>query len=206
MADRRLIALGCLSLLLAGCGQAAGSPDASTGDSSTSSSVRPSGSASASAPAAPDAPDARPAPARLVIPDVDLDERLIGLDLASDGALEVPDDPDRAGWFTGGGRPGGAGPTVLAGHVDSTDGPAVFAGLTELEAGDEVHVDDAGGQRVTYRVDRATDHPKGTFPTEEVFGATASDELRLITCTGDWDSVASQYTDNHVVYASAVAG
>lgn len=120
--------------------------------------------------------------------------------------MEVPSDPDRVGWFTGGGRPGGDGPTVVAGHVDSKEGPAVFAGLTRLKVGDEVHLDDQDGRRVTYRVDRATDYPKGTFPTEEVFGATADDTVRLITCTGEWDSVASQYTDNRVVYASAVSG
>lgn len=153
-----------------------------------------------------DVPGERPAPARLVIPEIDLDEQLIGLGLASDGAMEVPEDADRAGWFTGGGRPGGHGPTVVAGHVDSTEGPAVFGDLTELDVGDEIHVDDAAGNRVSYRVDRVADHAKGEFPTEDVFGATATDELRLITCGGDWDSVASQYTDNHVVHASAVPG
>lgn len=203
MPDRRAIAVACLSLLLAGCGQAGEAPQEGSADGATTGAA----TASSSAPSTTDAPVAggsRPAPARLVVPSVDLDERLIGLGLAPDGAMEVPEDPARAGWFTGGGRPGGPGPTVVAGHVDSTDGPAVFGDLTALSAGDEVHLEDAKGTRVTYRVDRATDYPKGTFPTEQVFGATADDELRLITCTGEWDSVASQYTDNRVVYASAV--
>lgn len=120
--------------------------------------------------------------------------------------MEVPKDPNRAGWFTGGGRPGGPGPTVLAGHVDSTQGPAVFGSLGELDAGDEVVVEGTDGSTNTYRVDRVEDYPKGDFPTEEVFGATTDDQLRLITCTGEWDSVGSSYTDNKVAYATAVRG
>ncbi len=204
MPDRRYLGVVCLSLALVGCGGAGdATPDGPSSGEPRTSTATPVPSASAGS---PDAPGARPVPARLVIPAIELDERLIGLGLASDGAMEVPEDPDRAGWFTGGGRPGGHGPTVVAGHVDSTEGPAVFGDLTRVEKGDEVHVDDAKGARVTYRVDRVTDHSKGEFPTEEVFGATAADELRLITCGGDWDSVASQYSDNHVVHASAVPG
>jgi hypothetical protein len=51
-------------------------------------------------------------------------------------------------------------PTVLAGHVDDQDGPAVFFRLPEL---------------------------------------------RLITCTGPWDSLAQSYSGNHVVFLSPQA-
>ncbi|WP_018157131.1 class F sortase [Demetria terragena] len=132
-------------------------------------------------------------------------EPLIGLGLAKDGAMEVPSDPDRVGWFTGGGRPGGPGPTVLAGHVDSRTGPAVFYKLTSLKPGDRVTVTRGDGQKVIYRVTRTQDVPKDTFPTEAVFGASAGDELRLITCTGQWDRVNQTHLDNRVVWAQAVS-
>lgn len=144
------------------------------------------------------------APTRLRVPSIGLDEPLIDLGLTADGTLDVPAEPGEVGWFTGGGTPGGRGPTVLAGHVDSTRGPAVFARLTELRVGDTVEVDTEDGRTVTYQVDRVADHPKEDFPTVEVFGATATDQLRLVTCTGFWDPQAGSYVDNRVVHASPV--
>ncbi|MDQ3527559.1 MAG: sortase [Actinomycetota bacterium] len=145
------------------------------------------------------------APSRLIIPAMDLDEGLIDLGIASDGSMEVPEDAAEVGWFTGGGRPGGKGPTVLAGHVDDQDGPAVFFRLPELQPGDEVQVESADGAQTTYVVDRAAEYSKGKFPTGEVFGATMDDQLRLITCTGPWDSLAQSYSGNHVVFLSPQA-
>jgi len=151
-------------------------------------------------PDAATAPQEPAAPSRLTVPRLDLDEGLIDLGIASDGSMEVPEDAAEVGWFTGGGRPGGRGPTVLAGHVDDQDGPAVFFRLPELQPGYEVQVESADGSRVTYVVDRAAEYSKGQFPTAEVFGATMDDQLRLITCTGPWDSLAQSYSGNHVVF------
>jgi hypothetical protein len=66
--------------------------------------------------------------------------------------MQVPDDFGRAGWFVGGPAPEQVGPAVIAGHVDSSSGPAVLYRLGRLGAGDEgrrhtwvilVHGDDA---------------------------------------------------------------
>lgn len=140
-------------------------------------------------------------PVRVVIPALGLDEALIDLGIAEDGTMEVPVEYDEVGWFTGGGRPGGTGPTVIAAHVDSPTGPAVFQSLRDLAAGDTVEVQDADGRTHSYRVTEAADYPKSAFPTARVFGATARDELRLITCGGIFDRNAGSYVDNHVVYA-----
>lgn len=156
----------------------------------------------AGTPAAPTAGDVA-APATLRIAALGLEEDLVDLGLAEDGSMEVPADPARAGWFTGGGRPGGFGPTILAGHVDSDTGPAVFFPLTQLRPGDLVEVERADGVSVVYEVTEVADYAKGDFPTAQVFGATREDTLRLITCTGPWDSLAQSYEDNHVVYATA---
>lgn len=116
--------------------------------------------------------------------------------------MEVPTDFADVGWFTGGGRPGGIGPTVIAGHVDSASGPAVFARLSDLVVGDTVRVTDVAGTPFDYVVTRVGDYAKAHFPTAEVFGATATDELRLITCTGLFDRSVGHYEDNRVVFAS----
>lgn len=143
-------------------------------------------------------------PQRLVVEDIGVDESLIDLGIAPDGAMEVPVDAADAGWFTPGGRPGGNGPTVIAGHVDSPTGGGVFARLTELEPGDRIQVMGADGEQLEYAVTEVGDHAKDTFPTERVFGATGRDTLRLITCTGLWDEGALSYVDNRVVYAEPV--
>jgi LPXTG-site transpeptidase (sortase) family protein len=140
-------------------------------------------------------------PTSVEVPAIGLAEPLIDLGLQPDGSMEVPTDFDDVGWFTGGGRPGGIGPTVIAGHVDSLAGPAVFSRLTELLEGDTVRVVDAAGRTFDYVVYRVGDYAKADFPTTEVFGALPTDELRLITCTGLFDRSVGHYEDNRVVFA-----
>ncbi|QNE45309.1 class F sortase [Frigoribacterium sp. NBH87] len=118
--------------------------------------------------------------------------------------MEVPVDADDVGWFTGGGRPGGRGPTVVAGHVDSASGPAVFARLDELVVGDEVVLTDVDGGVARYVVSEVVDVPKAEFPTARVFGAQPTDELRLITCGGVFDRGSGHYDQNRVVFADRV--
>ncbi len=144
---------------------------------------------------------APPAPVRVAVPVLGLDEPLIELGVDDDGAAEVPADYDAAGWFAPGGRPGAVGPTVLMGHVDSTTGPAVFHRLTELAPGDRVDVGLADGGTASYRVTAVDRYPKDVFPTFAVFGATLDDVLRLVTCGGEFDRDAGSYRENLVVTA-----
>jgi hypothetical protein len=79
-------------------------------------------------------------PARLEIPAIGVSSSLVRLGLEPDGAMQVPDDYQVAGWFTGGPQPGQLGPAVIAGHVDSRTGPAVFYRLRDLRPGDQIRV------------------------------------------------------------------
>lgn len=146
------------------------------------------------------------APANVTIASIDLSEPLIDLGITAEGDMEVPVYYDDVGWFTGGGRPGGHGPTVIAAHVDSTTGPGIFHRLHELGEGDAVEVTDAAGTVFRYAVTEVADYVKADFPTVDVFGATAADELRLITCGGVFDPASATYDENRVVYAERVAG
>lgn len=142
------------------------------------------------------------APAAVAIPAIGVRSDLLHLGIAPDGSAEVPADYARAGWFRGGGRPGVIGPTVLLGHVDSVDGPAVFHRLRDLGAGDVVEVTTADGTLARYAVERVERVAKDEFPTFAVFGATQDDVLRLVTCAGAFDRGARSYTDNLVVHAT----
>lgn len=143
-------------------------------------------------------------PDRIVISAIDVDADVIDLGLQADGSMEVPSDFDQAGWFSPGPRPGRVGPAVIAGHVDSRDGPAVFFRLAELEIGDEIEVHGEGGDVVTFAVREVEQHPKDAFPTERVYAGTPGAELRLVTCGGVFDATERSYRDNIIVFAHRV--
>jgi len=145
------------------------------------------------------------APVHLSIPSLGVSTSLVDLGLTDDGALEVPRAYDVAGWFTGGPPPGERGPAVVAGHLDSKDGPGVFAHLPRLVAGDRIEVDRADGSTVAFEVTGTQQTAKEGFPTEAVYGPTAGAELRLITCGGAFDHDSGHYRDNVVVFARLVA-
>jgi len=163
----------------------------------------------ADAPADPPAAAARVAPAarpaRLVIPSLGVSTRLETLGLQRDGSLAAPRDPDRAGWWSGGPRPGRRGAAVIAGHVDSRTGPAVFARIGRLRRGDRIVVVDRAGRRHRFSVRAKEDHPKHAFPTQRVYGRTRGPTLRLITCSGAFDRGSGHYESNLVVYAALAA-
>src|SRR4029453_726301 len=119
-----------------------------------------------------------------------------------DGALTPPKNFAKAGWYADGTRPGDVGPAVIAGHVDSKRGPAVFYKLRELQAGDLIAVP-RGGKTVRFRVVSTAWYPKKSFPTTQVYGPTPDRQLRLITCGGVFDHTLRSYKENLVVYAVA---
>ena len=145
----------------------------------------------------------RSRPLALTIPSIGIDrEPLVALGKEPDGSLEVPSDPSRAGWFAPGSAPGQIGPAVLAGHVDSQDGPAVFYRLSELRLGAVVEVARADGRTARFAVDKVERYAKDRFPTTAVYGGTTHRaELRLITCGGRFDTRTGHYTDNVVAFA-----
>ena len=141
-------------------------------------------------------------PVRLQIPAIGVSTDLVRLGLAPDGTMEVPKKWEEAGWYTRGPRPGENGPAVIAGHVDSTSGPAVFFHLRDLRAGDKVLVTRADHSVVHFVIDRLQSFPKASFPTGAVFAPTPVPALRLITCTGPFDETARSYLENLVAFAS----
>lgn len=153
-------------------------------------------------PAPPGRAEARPV--SLEIPALDLNRTLLAVGLAADRTLEVPpfEQADQPGWYERFPAPGDRGPAVIVGHLDSPDGPAVFAKLDTLDAGDEVRVRRTDGRTAVFVVDRVAAYPKDDFPSHLVYGDLDHPGLRLITCGGPYDAGAGGYQDNTVVYAS----
>ncbi len=144
-------------------------------------------------------------PVRIEIPDLGVRAPIIRLGLNADRSLEVPTDFGDAGWWSGGPRPGEPGPAVIAGHVDSQTGPAVFYRIRDLRPGNEIVVVGRDGSRARFDVIGSEQYPKTDFPTARVYGATKRPTLRLITCGGAFDSSTGHYVDNTVVFARAAA-
>jgi len=157
-----------------------------------------------SAPGAPVELAAVAAPGRLVpvelrIPRIGVRTGIVGLHLDRSGALAPPSSFGVAGWY--GAVPGQPGPAVLAGHVDSRRGPAVFFRLAALQAGDPVLVRRSDGRTLRYVVTSVARYPKVRFPAAQVYEIRPDSELRLITCGGTFDAAARSYRDNIVVTA-----
>ncbi|MEV4455030.1 class F sortase [Microbispora sp. NPDC049633] len=147
-------------------------------------------------------------PVMLEIPKIGVRTTLMTLGKNPDGTLEVPplDRVDEAGWYRLGPAPGSRGPAVIAGHVDSKEGPGVFFRLGDLRPGDTVRISRKDRSQVVFEVDSLERVPKDRFPTRKVYGMVGFPGLRLITCGGDFDTARGHYRDNVIVYAHLVAG
>ena len=143
-------------------------------------------------------------PVRVEIPAIGVSSSLVRLGLNPDRTMEVPGDFQVAGWFTGAPQPGQLGPAVIAGHVDSQTGPAVFYRLRDLRPGDQIRVVRADRRVVRFKVDSLASYPKQSLPPDAVYGATTTPALRLITCAGSFDRSSRSYRDNLVVSATRV--
>ena len=114
--------------------------------------------------------------------------------------LEVPA-VDRIGWYRFGARPGEAGATVLAGHVDFGGEAGVFWKLRESRIGDEVEVELEDGSTRTYVVTDVTLYDKTELPNDELFRRSGDETIHLITCGGTFDRIQRSYRGNVVVTA-----
>ncbi|MEU6883874.1 class F sortase [Streptomyces viridosporus] len=149
------------------------------------------------APALPPSP-----PDRVRIPAIGVNAPLTGLGLTRNGGLDVPpaDRKNLAGWYEAGVTPGETGTAIIAGHVDNTEGPAVFYSLGALRKGSTIEVDRRDGGAAVFTVDAVEVYDAKDFPDAQVYGAATRPELRVITCGGGY-SRTTGYRGNVVVYA-----
>ncbi|MEW2545157.1 class F sortase [Streptomyces sp. NPDC047002] len=145
-------------------------------------------------------------PVRLRIPRIGVDAPLRGLALTPDGRLAAPPATDgtRAGWYERGTAPGATGTAIVAGHVDTAGGPAVFYRLGTLRKGDRIEVARQDGRTAVFGVDAVEVYRNDSFPDRRVYGAADRPELRVITCGGAF-SPGSGYQGNVVAYAHLTA-
>ncbi|MFI7498500.1 class F sortase [Streptomyces sp. NPDC049687] len=144
-------------------------------------------------------------PDRVMIPAIQVNAPVMPVGLDADGWVGAPppEDPNLAGWFTGGVSPGEKGTAVVVGHVDNKLGPAVFYGLGALKKGNRVEVTRKDGKTAVFEIYGIEVFAKNNFPGDRVYASKGAPELRVITCGGGF-SKANGYDGNVVAFARLV--
>jgi LPXTG-site transpeptidase (sortase) family protein len=117
--------------------------------------------------------------------------------------MDVPKVPANVAWFNESALPGqDAGrAAVIAGHLDSPAGRAVFFDLRKLVLGDELAVTYANGDRYVFRVTKKERYVFDQMPLDKIFGSNPEPVLNLITCDGAWDRGRANYQQRLVIYS-----
>jgi hypothetical protein len=170
---------------------------------------QPSAGASGTIAAAGRGPSVRRSmPVSVRIPAIGVTSKLLHLGLNANGTIQVPSLVTSAGeaaWYKYSATPGQIGSSVIEGHVDSDQGPAVFYRLGALHPGDTIEVTLADGVTAIFRVTGVREYAKSNFPAKAIYGATDYAALRLITCGGVFDYATGHYLSSTVVFASLAA-
>ncbi len=148
---------------------------------------------------------ARSLPVSVDIPAIGVSSDLLHLGLNSDGTIQVPSlsaGPDEAAWYRYSATPGQRGASVIEGHVDTYQGPAVFFRLGALRPGEHIDVRLADGVTAVFRVTGVRQYSKANFPAKIIYGASGYAALHLITCGGAFDYASGHYLSTTVVFAS----
>jgi sortase (surface protein transpeptidase) len=157
-------------------------------------SVRPSPSGSPAAAASVP-------PARLQIPTISVDAQVEAVGVDGLGRMAIPSVPAHVAWYRLGSAPGDPGDAVVDGHLDWTDGPAVFWNLGRLRVGDQVTMVRTDGSKVVFVVDGKTSYPYDTNPPG-LFTTQGPPSLSLVTCAGTWDYQRHTYLQRLIVHAT----
>ena len=123
-------------------------------------------------------------PNRLKIPAIDVNAKIEVVGKDAKGRMDVPKQTDQVGWYRYGAKANQTGNVILAGHLDDTNGPAVFYDLAKVKRGQRIEVSAKTGEQVSYVVTNVKSYPVDQAPVGSIFGATLARRLTLITCVG----------------------
>ncbi len=142
-------------------------------------------------------------PTRVRLASRGIDARVYSVDIDTrSGALAIPKDIDRVGWWRDGAAPGSAnGAILLAGHIDSAKrGAGAFYGLKNARRGDTITVTSDDGKVREYRVTTMQRVRKAALPAS-IYTRTGRRRLVLVTCGGPFNTQLGHYRDNLIVTA-----
>lgn len=140
-------------------------------------------------------------PARLRVPSIGVDAKVVATGLKDDGSMDTPKDFRDISWYSPGAKPGADGSAVFAGHVNNAlTSAGVFQHLSQVKQGDYVTLADAAGKTKVYRVSSVTEYPADAA-TDQLFATSGPEQIVLITCDGEWVPKAHTFDKRLVVVA-----
>jgi hypothetical protein len=143
-----------------------------------------------------------PAPRFLTVEGTTISMEIVEVGVSPDGAMEIPEAFNLAGWYRYGPAPGaGSGAAVVAAHVDTASDRAPFSQLQGLAAGTRVTIERYGAPALNYRVRSVELMAKDKFDGGSLFRRDGPHQLRLVTCGGRWLDEKQDYSDNVIVTA-----
>ncbi|MGH9021145.1 MAG: class F sortase [Acidimicrobiales bacterium] len=146
----------------------------------------------------------RSRPTHISIPSLGISAPLSQLGINKNKTVQVPTKWAVPGWYKYGPAPGQEGSAVILGHVDSTNGPAVFYRLATIKYGAKIVITDANGRVLHFAVIGLREYQKAKFPDKVVYGPRHYAALQLVTCGGVFDRSTGHYLANIVVFSTLV--
>ena len=144
-------------------------------------------------------------PSRVEIPSIGVAASIQATGILENGEMGVPDEVEEVGWFEPGYKAGAKGHAVLAGHVDSLTGPAVFYDLKKVAIGETVKLKDADGREMVFEVKEIASYETNRAPVGKIFGPSPKRMINLITCTGDYNRKIGSHEKRLVVSAELIS-
>lgn len=141
-------------------------------------------------------------PAKLIIPELNVDAVVEEVGLDEKGRMDVPKDVYNVGWYKDRARPGELGSAAIDGHLDTPTGsPSVFFDLTKLKKGSVINIETQTGEIIEFKVVEGISYKLEEFPADFIFNRKDGKYLNLITCAGAWDKDNKNYSERYVVFA-----
>ncbi|MDQ6693918.1 MAG: class F sortase [Chloroflexota bacterium] len=143
-------------------------------------------------------------PAQLTVPALGVSARIEQVGVDKDNNMDIPKNPDNAGWFKLGTVPGNMGNSVIDGHLNWYGIPQeIFYNLGMLKAGDRIYVRDDRGRDRAFVVTKQLVCQYNNCPLMDVYGPTNGVRLNLITCAGIFNRTQQNYDKRLVVFSEA---
>lgn len=141
------------------------------------------------------------APARLIIPVLNINANVQQVGIKVDGSMGTPNNFTDVAWYKLGSQPGQLGSAVIDGHVDNGLSLAgVFKHLSDIKIGDDVYVQEKDGSKLHFVVIDIESYPYQNAPAGKVFNRSDKARLNLITCEGTWVPSQKTYEQRLVVF------
>ncbi|MGI5826679.1 MAG: class F sortase [Patescibacteria group bacterium] len=143
-------------------------------------------------------------PVSFYIPKIGKSAQVIAVGLDETNRTPIPEQNTQVAWYKFGGKLGENGSVVLAGHHFWNNAPGVFGRLKDLRVHDRIEVRGETGKNYVFEVKEIQTYQRTAFPSEKVYFSSDTQRLTLVTCAGRYDTVAGDFDQRLVVYATRV--